>query len=197
MNVRLLLMLSPLALIPMAHAQTGATPLDPLFACRGIADEAARLECLDTAVETLWDETQAGEVMAVDRAQIEAAEEATFGLAIPNFSLPSLGGDNVQLAEAANSDAHSPDRVVTRSDGGTIERIEGLAVARLEIRRDGDVEVELANGQVWQQVDGVHVQGARRGATEGMTAAIRGGALGSYFIQLSNGGRWFRAQRTR
>jgi hypothetical protein len=179
----------------MAHAQTGPSPLDPLFACRDIADDAARLACFDAATDTLRGETESGEVVAVDRSQIEAAEEATFGLSIPNFSLPSLRGNNAQLAEAAAASEASPERVVTRNDDGEIERIRGLRVTGLELSPAGNVYVTLDNGQVWRQTDNTHVQGARRGARDGLTAAIRGGALGSYFMRLDNGGRWFRAER--
>ena len=195
MNVRLLLMISPLALTSAAGAQGAGSPLDPLFACREIVDDSARLACFDAAADALRSETESGDVVAVDRERIEAAEEATFGLSIPNFSLPSLRGENTQLAEAADAESASPERVVTRNDDGNIERIEGLPVSELEMSPAGNVYVTLANGQVWRQTDGTHVQGVRRGAREGLTASIRGGALGSYFMQLNNGGRWFRAER--
>ena len=195
MNVRLLLMISPLALASAANAQAAGSPLDPLFACREIADDSARLACFDAATDALRSETESGDVVAVDRERIEAAEEATFGLSIPNFSLPSLRGENTQLAEAADAEAASPERVVTRNDDGNIERIEGLLVSEVETSPAGNVFVTLANGQVWRQTDNTHIQGVRRGATEGLTASIRGGALGSYFMRLNNGGRWFRAER--
>lgn len=169
--------------------------MQPLFACRAITEDAARLACLDAAVAELQAASESGDVVAVDRQQIEAAEESTFGLSIPNFSLPRLRGDNAALAEAGDAEAHSPDRVVTRNVDGDIERIEGLAVTEVTINRAGRVEVTLANGRIWRQTDGTMVQGVRSGARPGLTANIRGGALGSYFMRLNNGGRWFRAER--
>lgn len=168
MNVRLFLVLSILAMPSAAEAQTAGSPLQPLFECRGIADDSARLACLDAAVEALYGEAESGDVVAVDRQQIEAAEESTFGLSIPNFSIPGLGrrGENAgdtALAEA-DATARSPDRVVRRDDDGNIERIEGLAVTAVEINRAGHVVVTLANGQVWRQTDNTHVQGVRSGA---------------------------------
>jgi hypothetical protein len=195
MNVRLLFALPPLVFAPLAYGQAGGQALQPLFACRAITEDAARLACLDAAVAELQAASESGDVVAVDRQQIEAAEESTFGLSIPNFSLPSLRGDNPALAEAGDAEVHSPDRVVTRNDDGDIERIEGLAVTEVTINRAGRVEVTLANGQMWRQTDGTMVQGVRSGARPGLTANIRGGALGSYFMRLNNGGRWFRAER--
>ncbi|WP_300541453.1 hypothetical protein [Maricaulis sp.] len=199
MNVRLLLLISPLALAAAAQAQTGASPLQPLFECREIVDDSARLACLDAAVDALRDEAASGEVVAVEREQIEAAEEATYGLSIPNFRLPSLslpgfGGDNSDMAEAETA-PHSPDRVVVRNDDGLIERIEGLAITEMTVNRLGKVELTLANGQRWRQTDSERVFRASRGAFDGLTATIRSGALGSYFISLSNSSGWFRAER--
>ena len=198
MNARLLLVIPPLVLCPAVQAQTDTSPLQPLFECRGIADDTARLTCLDAAVETLYGETESGEVVAVDREQIEAAEESTFGLSIPNFTIPGLGlrgGDRNEELVEADATAQSPDRVVRRNDDGNIERIEGLAVVDVEINRADHVVVTLANGQVWRQTDSTMVQGVRSGARPGLTANIRGGMLGSYFMRLNNGGRWFRAER--
>jgi len=198
MNARLLLVISPLVLTPVAHAQSGDSPLQPLFECRGIADDAARLTCLDAAVETLYGNAESGEVVAVDRGQIEAAEESVFGLSLPNFSIPGLGrrsgGGEDDLVEA-DATAHSPDRIVHRTGDGDIERIENLSVTDIEINRSGDVVVTLANGQVWRQTDSTRIQGIRSGVRPGLTANIRSGALGSYFMRLNNGGRWFRAER--
>ncbi|MAK65044.1 MAG: hypothetical protein CMF75_09960 [Maricaulis sp.] len=182
-------------MIAPVEAQSGGQPLQPLFACRAIEDDSARLACLDAAVEALYGDAESGEVVAVDRGQIERAEESTFGLSIPNFSLPSLRGEHTELAEAEAAEAHSPERVVTRDDDGRIERIEELAVTEISTRRDGKVIITLANGQVWRQTDSTRIQGISRGARPGLTANIRTGALGSYFMQLNNGGRWFRAER--
>ena len=195
MKSKLFVILSPFILAAPAYAQSGGQPLQPLFACRAIEDDSARLACLDAAVDTLYGDAEAGEVVAVDRGQIERAEESTFGLSIPNFSLPSLRGDHTELAEAAEAEAQSPERVVTRDDDGRIERIEELAVTAIETRRDGKIQITLANGQVWRQTDTTRIQGISRGARPGLTANIRTGALGSYFMQFNNGGRWFRAER--
>lgn len=194
MNVRLLFLIAPLAIAAPATAQGVESPLTPLFECREIPDDAARLACLDAAVDALRGETESGEVVAVERQQIESAEEATFGLSIPGFRLPGFGDGGQDLADA-EPEAGSPDRVVTRNEDGNISRIENLAVTEFGFSRTRKVQITLANGQVWRQTDGIHVQRPRGDDLDTLTVTIRRGALGSYLLQLSNGGRWFRAER--
>jgi hypothetical protein len=203
MNVRLLLLLAPVALSPVAMAQPDGSPLEPLFECRALVDDSARLACLDAAVDALRGDTESGEVVAVDRNQIEAAEEATYGLSIPGFSLPSLpslslprlANNSEDLAEADESSS-SADRVLVRDDSGRIERIENLGVASIGETPYGRLVITLQNGQVWTQIDDTHIVLPRRLAENEMTAAIRNASLGSYMFQLNNRGRWFRAERS-
>jgi hypothetical protein len=203
MNVRLLLLLAPVALHPAAMAQSDNSPLEPLFTCRAMVDDSARLACLDAAVDALRGDTDSGEVVAVDREQIEAAEEATYGLSIPGFSLPSLpsislprlANNSEDLAEADETSS-ATDRVLVRDDRGRIERIENLGVSSIGETPYGRLIITLQNGQVWTQIDDTHIVLPRRLAENEMTAAIRNASLGSYMFQLNNRGRWFRAERS-
>lgn len=199
MNVRLLILLPAALLISPAAAQTADSPLAPLFTCRDITDDSARLACLDAAVDALRSETESGDLVALDRDQVEAAEEATYGLSIPQFrlpglSLPDLSGGDADLVAGESTGADTA-RTVVRNDDGRIERIEGIGVVAIRRSRSGDVVLELANGQTWRQTDGTHVQWSRRVPATDYTATISNGALGSYFIRLDNGGRAFRAER--
>ncbi|WP_323762538.1 hypothetical protein [Maricaulis sp.] len=198
MNARLLILLPAALMAAPVFAQGAGSPLDPLFTCRDIADDGARLACLDAAVDALRGETERGDVVAVDRQQIEAAEEATYGLSIPQLRLPGFslpgGGEDVELA-ALEAEAASPERTIIRDERGQIERIEGLRVVEISENRSGDLRIRLANGQVWQQTDNTHVQLSRRRADTDYTATISNGALGSHFMRLDNGGRRFRAER--
>ncbi|WP_297735514.1 hypothetical protein [uncultured Maricaulis sp.] len=198
MNARLLILLPAALMTAPAAAQSGDSPLDPLFTCRDIADDSARLACLDAAVDALRSETESGDVVAVDREQIEAAEEATYGLSIPQFRLPGLslpgGGEDAELAELESSEA-SPQRVINRDSNGQIDSIEGLAVAEISENRSGEKIIRLANGQVWRQTDNTYVQLSRSRADTDYTVTISNGALGSHFMRLDNGGRRFRAER--
>ena len=206
MNTRLLLLATTLGFSPAALAQAPASPLSDLFACEVVSDDAARLACLDSAVAALHSSTESGDVIAIERNEVEAAEEATFGLSIPGFHLPSLprfaipgsSGEARDLAAAdAASEAQSDtsNRVVTRNDDGQIARIENLAVASVRLSRSGKAIVTLENGQVWQQLesDTAHIS---RSETGSGGATIRAAALGSYMMRLGENGRWFRASRT-
>ena len=201
MNVRLFLALAPALFFVPANAQTNTSPLASLFQCQEIADDSARLACQDAAITSLQGETASGEVVAVDRQQIEAAEDATYGLSIPGFrlpdiprmSLPSLSGNSEDLTEAAATSA-SPNRTVERNDDGVIRRIDNLAIESIEFNALGRAVVTLQNGQVWRQTDNTHVQVSRRIPHNEQTASIRSGAFGSYFMKIRNG-RAFRAER--
>jgi hypothetical protein len=201
MNVRLFLGLAPALFFAPANAQTPPSPLDSLFQCQAIVDDTARLACQDAAITALQGETESGEVVAVDREQIEAAEEATYGLSIPGFrlpdiprmSLPSLSGNSEDLAEAAATTA-SPNRTVVRNDDGVIRRIDNLAIESIEFNAARRAVVTLQNGQVWRQTDSTHVQVSRRIPHNEQIASIRNGAVGSYFMKIGNG-RAFRAER--
>ena len=202
MNVRLLLLLSPVIFSAPAEAQDEYSPLSPLFECREIPNDEDRLSCLDAAVDNLRGDTVSGEIVAVNRGQIEAAEEATFGLSIPGLSLPdvprlslpSLSGNAEDLIQAEESGV-SADRVVTRDDEGNINRIENLAVESIDESPRGRVIVSLQNGQVWRQTDGRHVQLPRRMPDNEMSATIRSGVMGAYFMRLNNLSRWFSVER--
>lgn len=214
MNTRLLaISFSALISLP-AYAQDQSSPLSPLFQCRALTDDAARLACLDAAVDQLYASENSGEIIAVERADIEAAEEATYGLNIPQFRLPRLpsvglpsftGGESSDLADAADTTgvettSSQPDtatvaRRVERNDDGEITRITGLAVQDIDRDAYDRMIITLQNGQVWRQIDDTRVLLSRRQAFTDMTAAVRSAALGSHMMQLNDRGRWFRVRR--
>lgn len=201
MNTRLLLLISALAVPSLAEAQSPAAPLDALFACESVADSTARLACLDAAVAALHSRAEAGEVIAVNRGEVEAAEMATFGLGIPNFRLPSmarLSGShedaNALAASEAAAGASSEHEVIRNADGN-IDRIERLAIDDISYTRLDRVVITLANGQVWQQADSDSTHIPLSVSTRD-TASIRSAALGSYMMRIGDRGRWFRARRT-
>lgn len=218
MNTRLLAILfSALASAP-ALAQGSDSPLTPLFDCRAVENDTERLACLDAQVEALYRSANTGELVAVERAEIEAAEEATYGLAIPQFRLPRLpsvrmpsmsgsaSSDLADAASAANSEgietttastasATTASRRVERNDAGEITLIEGLAVQDIDRDAYDRMIITLQNGQVWRQIDDTRVLYSRRQPFTEMTVAVRSAALGSHMMQLNDRGRWFRARR--
>ena len=71
MNLRSVFAAIPLALALAAAAHAAESPLNALFACQEIPDNAARLTCLDREVTALRGESKRQEVIAVDREQLE------------------------------------------------------------------------------------------------------------------------------
>lgn len=187
-------------------AQDETSPLNPLYACRAIEDGAQRLACLDRTVDEIRAEEEAGVFVAVRRDVIEAADEASYGLSIPNFSLPRLpsmrlpsltGSESSDMASAATATASEEGHIVLRNEQGQIERISGLAVSSISEGRSGRVTVRLVNGQVWNQIDDQHVRLASARNRDDNTVEIRNAALGSHMMRLNGTGRWFRVSRSR
>jgi hypothetical protein len=179
----------PLALALGAAAQAAESPLDALFACREISDDAARLACLDREVAALRGESKREEFIAVDREQLE---EDSYGLHPSSVPLPtSESKKDVATGEPAGSSAEP--RIV-RDKHGRIEGLENLAVARLSETPYGKLVVKLQNGQVWTQIDSIQIFIPRRTPQE-MTVSISNAALGSHKMQLNGDGPWFRVQR--
>lgn len=216
MNLRLASTVGACALLalsaaPGALAQDDAGPLNDLFACRDIAGDAERLACMDAAVDILRADTASGEVVAVDRQEIEEAEASQFGLSggfglpdLPRVRMPSLaGGGSETLAETEAAEGEdSAERVVTRNDAGEITSIEGLQIAFLEQNANGRYIIILENGQSWRQTDGTRVNIARRSEPTDLRFEIRSAAMGSFMAVISDTrigrvSRAFRAERIR
>jgi hypothetical protein len=199
MTVKILIALAPVALASAAFAQDDNSALAPLFACQSIADASERLACADAAISGLRTATESGSVVVVNRQQIEAAEQQSYGrdgggfsLAdVPSISLPSLTSESEDLADASTSTNAN----VVRDEEGQINRIENLPVASLRTNRRGRFVIELENGQVWVQTDSsrIWIPPSVRNGT--MSVTVENAALGSHRMQIVGTNRWFRARR--
>lgn len=179
-----------LALSLGAAAQAAESPLDALFACREISDDAARLACLDREVAALRGESKRGEFIAVDPEQLA---KDSYGLHPSSVPLPASESKN-DAATGEPADSSAEPRIV-RDKHGQIEGLENLAVARLSETPDGKLVVKLQNGQIWTQIDGIQIFIPRRTPREEMTVSISNAALGSHKMQLDGAGPWFRVHR--
>lgn len=154
-----------------AAAQERSTPdaLAALRNCRAVAADAARLACFDQAARALDEGEASGELVVVDRSEIQDTRQRLFGLDVPNVRLLERFGGQGQIdaVETTLTRAHQSSR--------------------------GEWVFELADGSVWRQVDTERLT-AR--ATPGAAVRIRRAALGSYFINVA-GSRALRAQRER
>ncbi len=169
--------------------------LDNVLACRSIADDAARLQCFDTASTPLAAASEAGDIVAVSREEIEAVERDSFGLALPSipfFTRNARGGEEDaserrQMAEATGSE------VVERGDDGAISVIRLQVESYRRLRQDEYI-FTMENGQVWRQTEARYLQLPRNGD---FFIEIRTAALGSFMGKVNGEGRNFRIRRER
>lgn len=145
-----------------AAAQDGpgrADALERLVACRAIGDAGQRLACYDQAAEALDQAERAGEVVVLDRAQVEQTRRGLFGFAIPDIDLFNRGGQ-------------------------TAEEIDDVPYVIRSARGSGrtDWMFEMEDGSVWRQIDGMMWSRPRPGDT----AVVSRAALGSYMLRVGD-----------
>lgn len=140
-----------------ARAQSSPTAFDKLSECQEISSNETRLACYDERMAALRSATTTGEVVIVERAQVDAAKRAVFGFSTP--SLPSVfGGDEVASLET------TLERATTAVDGSWV--------------------FHLTDGSTWRQIDNTRVSNPRN--RHGEEVRVRKAALGSYFLNLGS-----------
>lgn len=145
--------------------------LDQVLACGTVTNEAERLACYDSAVAQLRAAHESGNLVAVDRQQVQEIERDAFG-----FSLPSL-----------------PQIFRRGDDSGTPEVAEmALTVERVSLRGDGTGTFTMSNGQVWSQIDGMNARHVRVGTQ----VIIRRATMGSFMMSVPSGGPALRVRRS-
>ena len=148
-----------------ADAPAPAAVLKAVDACRTIGDDKARLACFDSAAAQLATAQAKGDVVVVDREQVQAARREAFGFNLPKLSvLGRLAGQ----ADAGKADEAEDDSatftVTTASQGG-----------------DGRWTLIMDNGMVWRQTNStVGAMTIRKGDK----AEVRKGMLGAYFMNV-------------
>jgi len=159
------------ALAASANAQEIDTPtvLSDVYGCAEIADGAQRLACYDGAVGRLRQAETQGQVVAVDRQQVDEIRRESFGLTLPNLGrlLPQNGD---------------------REDG--FETMD-MVVERTTQNSSGRTRFFMGNGQTWVQVE----PRSARNVRVGDTVTIRRAALGSYMLSPARGGAAHRVRR--
>jgi hypothetical protein len=150
-----------------APLQERPETLERLMACRGIADNAARLNCFDTAAGALDTAQRQGEVVVMDRAGIAETRRELFGFEMP--SLPRLFG---------------PEGAVE------IDSIE-TTLQSASLVGEGRWVFRLADGSVWRQIDS---ERARFQNSPGQPVRVRRASLGSFLLTV-DGSRAVRVRR--
>ena len=154
-----------------ASAQERSTPdaLSGLRTCRVLTDDAARLACFDRAAGALDAAEASGEVVVVERSEIQDTRQRLFGLDVPNVRLLDRFGGQ-----------------------GQVEAVETTLTRGYQTSR-GEWVFELADGSTWRQIDAERFTGRARPGAE---VRVRRAAMGSYFINV-DGARALRARRDR
>jgi hypothetical protein len=135
---------------------------EALVRCRAIAEDAARLQCFDSAAAALQTATERREVVVVDRQQVRESRRRLFGLALPR--LPIFGGGDDDDDEADDID-HIESNIVSAHQVGY-----GRWVVRLE------------DGSTWAQTDDTPIAARPR---TGQTVRVNRGVLGSFIMRVN------------
>ncbi len=165
------LLLTVLAATMAAPAAFAADPPAPsavlkaVDACRAITDDKARLACFDTAAAQLATAQAKGDVVVVDREQVQAARREAFGFNLPKLSVLGRLASQVDGGKADEADDESATfTIANASQGG-----------------DGRWVVTMDNGMVWRQTN--NTVGAMT-IRKGDKAEVRKGMLGAYFMNV-------------
>lgn len=156
-----------------AMAKDKAPPAPPaqireLYACRDIADSAARLACFDREVGELSAADQAREIMFTDKQTAKETRRGLFG-----FSFPKLGG-------------------IFGGDEDQIKEIE-TTLRSISTDQSGKYRFVMEDDAVWVQIDSTYLP---RQPKPGQKVKIKVASMGSYFASVE-GGRTIRMKRDR
>jgi hypothetical protein len=125
--------------------------------CRKLSDDKARLACYDSAVDALGRQLAQGEVVAVDRTQVQQVRRQAFGFTLPSLNLFDRSGKAEEMSEVV------------------------LAVESARRMGDGKWLLRLERGQVWRQID---TGDFSRDPKPGAQATIKKAMLGSYMMMI-------------
>jgi hypothetical protein len=167
------LVLAALVAAMPAAAKDKAPPATPaqikeLYACRDIADAAARLACFDREVGELSAADQAREIVFTDKETAKKTRRGLFG-----FSFPKLGG-------------------IFGGDEDEINEIDTV-IRSVSMDRSGKYTLVMEDDAVWTQIDTTKLP---RQPKPGQKIHIKTATMGSYFATIE-GGRAIRLKRDR
>ena len=150
-----------------APKQAPPAVVQKLLDCRGLADAAARLACLDAGVAALAGAVENRDVLVADKEQVKAARRGLFGLSLPSFNL-------------FGSDKDAAEKGEKKDERGALTEIEAVITSARPIR-NGGWRFVLNDGSVWMQTD---TETYRRDPRSGMKIRIRRAAVGSYLANV-------------
>lgn len=138
-----------------ACAQNETTAFEQIRECQALSISEQRLACYDERMAAIRIATANGDVIIVERTQVDAARRAMFGFAAP--SLPAVfGGEALDSLET------------------TLERAVPIANSAWVFH--------LADGSIWRQIDSTRINSSQ--VRKGYEVRVRSAALGSYFLKI-------------
>ena len=137
-----------------------ASMIDALAACLDIRSDPERLACSDSAARRLVDASRRKEIVIVDREEVKSTRRSLFGFTLPRIAL--FGKDGPDKPEDA------------------IEQLEARIVQVIDLgyRKYG---VTFEGGARWNTTE---AWTSPTFPAPGLTATIKRGALGSYFLKI-------------
>jgi hypothetical protein len=132
-----------------------------MVACRGLAEEAARLRCYDGAVDALASAAAAGNILVVDREDVRRTRRNLFGFTLPK--MPFFSGDKSQ--------DEVPDEIEA-----TVKTARNFGYQRWQL--------DLGANGFWQTTEPQTLQSL---PAAGSKLKIRRGILGNYRINIGSG----------
>jgi len=151
---------------PKAQDARSNALIQSLSACRGVADEKARLDCYDKASARLAEAVEKRELVVLDRQEINQTRRSLFGFSVPNIPLFRGEGGEQQ------------DKIETTIAGAS--RLEG-----------GKWQIRLEDGAIWQTSE---TRLNLSDPKPGQKIVIQRGTLGNYFLRI-DGQRGIRGKR--
>ncbi|MEP3072588.1 hypothetical protein [Maricaulis sp.] len=150
-----------LSVAAVAFLSPGATalqtdPVDDVLACRSVVDIEARLACFDASAERLATARHSGDIVIVEREDVEAVERDSFGFnlpSLPRFRLPSLmaaqsehdavaelNASGIEEAPSTSSTSSQPSATAVAPEPQSASELDGNEVRVVERDRDGNVD---------------------------------------------------------
>lgn len=160
------LMAAPAPAKPKARDARSNALIQALSACRGVADEKARLDCYDQASARLAEAVDKKELVVMDRQEIQETRRSLFGFSVPD--IPLFRGEDGK-------------------DSGKLETTIAGA-GRLE---GGKWAIRLEDGAIWHTTE---TRLNLSDPKPGQKIVIQRGTLGNYFLRI-DGQRGIRGRR--
>lgn len=155
-----------------AKRQPPPAVVQKLLDCRGIADAAQRLACLDAGVSALAGAVESREVLVADKEEVKKARRSLFGLSLPSFNLFGADKGDDGAGELARGEK--------KDERGALTEIEATITAARMVRGAG-WRLVLDDGSIWVQTEALTL---RRDPRPGMKIRIRRGAVGSFLANI-------------